>query len=51
LDTIVSAWKVEGRPPPSDAASLVQAFQALMDVRGLIDFDDLVVGAVASAVV
>ena len=48
LDTIVSAWKVEGRPPPSDAASAVSAFQALMDVRGLIDFDDLVVGAVAA---
>jgi len=46
LDTIVSAWKVEGRPPPSGAASAVRAFQALMDVRGLIDFDDLVVGAV-----
>ena len=48
LDTIVSAWKIEGRPPPSDAASAVRGFQALMDVRGLIDFDDLVVGAVAA---
>jgi len=26
----------------------VQAFQALMEARGLIDFDDLVVGAVAA---
>ncbi len=48
LDTIVSAWKVEGRPPPPAARSAVQAFQALMEARGLIDFDDLVVGAVAA---
>jgi len=48
LDTIVSAWKVEGRPPPADAASAVHAFQTLMDARGLIDFDDLVVSAVAA---
>ena len=46
LDTIVSAWKVEGRPPPSDAASAIAAFEALLAARGLIDFDDLVVGAV-----
>jgi DNA helicase-2/ATP-dependent DNA helicase PcrA len=48
LDTIISAWKVEGRPPPPAAASAVRAFSALMDARGLIDFDDLVVGAVAA---
>jgi len=48
LDTIVSAWKVEGRPPPPAAESAVRAFSALMDARGLIDFDDLVVGAVAA---
>jgi superfamily I DNA/RNA helicase len=48
LDTIVSAWKVEGRPPPPEAAAAVQAFQALMEAHGLIDFDDLVVGAVAA---
>jgi len=47
-DTIVSAWKVEGRPPPPAARSAVQAFQALMEARELIDFDDLVVGAVAA---
>jgi DNA helicase-2/ATP-dependent DNA helicase PcrA len=48
LDTIVSAWKVEGRRPPPAATSAVQAFKALMEARGLIDFDDLVVGAVAA---
>ncbi|MEX0630001.1 MAG: UvrD-helicase domain-containing protein [Chloroflexota bacterium] len=48
LDTIVSAWKVEGRGPPPEANSAVQTFQALMQARGLIDFDDLVVGAVAA---
>ncbi len=48
LDTIVSAWKVEGRPPPPAATSAVQAFEALMEARGLTDFDDLVVGAVAA---
>jgi superfamily I DNA/RNA helicase len=46
LDTIVSAWKVEGRAPPADALTTVRAFAALMEARGLIDFDDLVVGAV-----
>ena len=48
LDTIVSAWKVAGQPPPPAAESAVRAFSALMDARGLIDFDDLVVGAVAA---
>jgi DNA helicase-2/ATP-dependent DNA helicase PcrA len=48
LDTIVSAWKVEGRPPLPAAASTVRAFTTLMEARGLIDFDDLVVGAVAA---
>ncbi len=45
LDTIVSAWKVEGRAPPSEAMTTIRAFAALMEIRGLIDFDDLVVGA------
>jgi DNA helicase-2/ATP-dependent DNA helicase PcrA len=48
LDTIVSAVKVEGRAPPPEAVTTVRAFSALMEVRGLIDFDDLVVGAVAA---
>jgi len=48
LDTIVSAWKVEGRTPPPQAAAAVDAFAALMAIRGQIDFDDLVVGAVAA---
>jgi superfamily I DNA/RNA helicase len=48
LDTIVSAWKVEGRAPPPEAAATVDAFAALLAIRGQIDFDDLVVGAVAA---
>ncbi|MDQ4034793.1 MAG: ATP-dependent helicase [Chloroflexota bacterium] len=48
LDTIVSAWKIEGRTPPPEAAATVDAFAALMPIRGQIDFDDLVVGAVAA---
>ena len=48
LDTIVSAWKVEGRTPRPEAAATVDAFAALMAIRGQIDFDDLVVGAVAA---
>jgi DNA helicase-2/ATP-dependent DNA helicase PcrA len=48
LDTIVSAWKVEGRPPPPEAAATVDAYAALLAMRGQIDFDDLVVGAVAA---
>ncbi|MGH2429330.1 MAG: UvrD-helicase domain-containing protein [Candidatus Limnocylindria bacterium] len=48
LDTIVSAWKVEGRPPPAASTGALRAFTALMEARGLIDFDDLVAGAVAA---
>jgi DNA helicase-2/ATP-dependent DNA helicase PcrA len=48
LDTIVSAWKVEGRAPPPEAAAAVDAYAALLAIRGEIDFDDLVVGAVAA---
>ena len=48
LDTMVSTWKVEGRRPPPAATSTVRAFTALMEAHGLIDFDDLVVGAVAA---
>ena len=48
LDTIVSAWKVEGRAPPPEAVAAVRSFAALMAIRGQIDFDDLVVGAVSA---
>jgi DNA helicase-2/ATP-dependent DNA helicase PcrA len=48
LDTIVSAWKVEGRTPPPEAAIAVDAYAALLAIRGQIDFDDLVVGAVTA---
>ncbi|MEX0709857.1 MAG: ATP-dependent helicase [Chloroflexota bacterium] len=46
LDTHLSAWKVEARPPPDDARATLVEFQALMDARGALDFDDLVVRAV-----
>jgi DNA helicase-2/ATP-dependent DNA helicase PcrA len=47
LDSIVSAWKVEGRRPPPEASATVDAYAALLAIRGEVDFDDLVVGAVA----
>jgi superfamily I DNA/RNA helicase len=43
LDTEISAWKVEQRPPAHPA--LVEAYRSLLAVRGAMDFDDLVVGA------
>jgi len=48
LDTWLSAWKVEGRPPPEESRAVLASFADLMASRGLIDFDDLVVGAVAA---
>jgi superfamily I DNA/RNA helicase len=46
LDTFLSAWKVEGRPPPEAALSALAIFNDLLAARGAIDFDDLVVRAV-----
>jgi ATP-dependent DNA helicase UvrD/PcrA len=45
LDTIISAWKVEGRPPPDEAAPLVHAYADTLRNHAQIDFDDLLVGA------
>jgi DNA helicase II / ATP-dependent DNA helicase PcrA len=45
LDTWLSAWKVEGRPPPLEAAPVLAAYDALLAARHASDFDDLVVGA------
>jgi len=45
LDTWLSAWKVEGRPPPAEARSALEAYAALMHSRAALDFDDLVVRA------
>ena len=47
LDTFLSAWKVEGRPPPEAALPALATFNDLLAARGAIDFDDLVVQAVA----
>jgi superfamily I DNA/RNA helicase len=46
LDTLISAWKVEGRPPPAEAEPVVAGYAALLSARGALDFDDLVVRAV-----
>jgi len=45
LDTWLSAWKIEGRPPPDDARAVLEAYADLLRVRGAVDFDDLVVRA------
>src|SRR6476660_957476 len=45
LDTHLSAWKVEGRPPPPEAGPAIAAYDALLAARHASDFDDLVVGA------
>jgi len=46
LDAQLSACKVEGRKAPEESVGAIAAFEALLAARGLIDFDDLVVGAV-----
>ena len=46
LDTLLSAWKVEGRMPPEDALPALAIFNDLLAARGALDFDDLVVRAV-----
>jgi DNA helicase-2/ATP-dependent DNA helicase PcrA len=47
LDTLLSAWKIEGRTPPPEAAEPLRHFAALLAARGTLDFDDLVVRAVS----
>ena len=47
LDTLLSAWKVEGRAPPGDALPAIAVFNDLLAARGMLDFDDLVVRAVS----
>jgi DNA helicase-2/ATP-dependent DNA helicase PcrA len=46
LDTFLSAWKVEGRPPPEAALPALAIFNDILAARGALDFDDLVVRAV-----
>ncbi|MBA2633491.1 MAG: ATP-dependent helicase, partial [Chloroflexi bacterium] len=45
LDTWLSAWKVEGRPPPPEARQVLDGYADLLSSRGAVDFDDLVVRA------
>ncbi len=45
LDAVVSAWKIEGRQPPQESAPVIAAYQTMLELRGALDFDDLVVVA------
>ena len=45
LDTLLSAWKIEGRGPPDEARPVLAAFADMLRIRGAVDFDDLVVRA------
>lgn len=45
LDTMLSAWKVEGREPPPEALPVLETYAELLRARGAVDFDDLVVRA------
>ena len=45
LDTWLSAWKIEGRPPPPEAGPVLAGYADLLAVRGAVDFDDMVVRA------
>jgi DNA helicase-2/ATP-dependent DNA helicase PcrA len=45
LDTILSAWKVDGRDPPEAARGPLAVYETLLAARGAVDFDDLMVGA------
>jgi DNA helicase II / ATP-dependent DNA helicase PcrA len=45
LDAELSAWKIEGRPPSTEARTVLDAYADLLRARGAVDFDDLVVRA------
>ena len=45
LDGWLSAWRIEGRPPPAEGIEPLRAYADLLAARGAIDFDDLVVRA------
>jgi superfamily I DNA/RNA helicase len=45
LDTWLSARKIEGRAPPTEAAGALAVYDDLLRVRGALDFDDLVTRA------
>ncbi len=45
LDGWLSAWKIEGTPPPMEAAAVLRQYAGLLAARGARDFDDLVVEA------
>jgi ATP-dependent DNA helicase UvrD/PcrA len=45
LDAWLSAWKVEGRPPPAEGEAVLRTYEELLRARGAVDFDDLVVRA------
>jgi DNA helicase-2/ATP-dependent DNA helicase PcrA len=45
LDTALSAWKIERRPPQAESLPILQAYAAMLAMRGALDFDDLIVRA------
>jgi superfamily I DNA/RNA helicase len=45
LDTLASAWKIEGRRPPQETRAVIDEYHALLAARGSVDFDDLVLRA------
>jgi DNA helicase II / ATP-dependent DNA helicase PcrA len=45
LDAELSAWKIERRPPSTEARTVLDAYADLLRARGAVDFDDLVVRA------
>jgi superfamily I DNA/RNA helicase len=47
LDTLLSAWKIERLAPPPEAEPTLAEYESLLAARGSLDFDDLVVNAVA----
>ena len=45
LDTAVSAWKLEGRPAGPEAREVIGEYQASLDAKRSVDFDDLIAGS------
>ena len=45
LDTLLSAWKLQGRTPDGAALAVITSYQRDLERQGLLDFDDLVAGA------
>lgn len=46
IDAPLSAWKLEGRAPEPATRPLIEEYQALLEERAALDFDDLVAESV-----